>query len=575
MQKFQKVLTPLKKEESQKSLKIAVVDIETSNWTEILAIGFYDGKNCYYFKEVKDFLAFVINKQYRSYKIYAHNGGKFDFLPLIEELSKQKIAYNITQIAGRCAQVKVYFENSTITFRDSICILPASLKKLSDAFNPIHKKLSFDFNAEIFDINNEKHKEYLKNDLLCTFEVLEKFFSSEKVRDVIPKLTIASTALAVHRTTLKRSVTRSPQEIQNFVRSGYFGGRVEIFKHEGFKLNYYDFNSIYPYIMKTCPIPVEYMGEAKDISDYGFHKITIKVPDFLNIPPLPVKFNNKLIFPTGEITGIFYSEEINLAISMGCKLIKYHYGEKFSKEFDFFREYIDFFYDLRQKNKGNAIDFISKLFLNSLYGKYGQKEEFTTLKTLKLGEKIKGQIFGNEEIFNKFGLVIETIRKRSPSMLVHIASAITSGARIHLYRCGISPFMDSIRYCDTDSLFIPEITKTSNELGSLKLEDSFDYAFFRLPKTYATLKKDDLKFKCKGFPEDFLKGISLDEFKSSNLNTSKLKVLGLRSALKRFNSSFVACELKKSIVSSYNKRKTLSDGINTRAWHLTKEGKIR
>lgn len=565
-------LTHIKKQ-NQKKLKIAVVDIETKNWTEILAIGFYDGENDYYFKSAGEFLDFVLCKSYRGYRIFAHNGGKFDFLPFIEILSYRKLPYTITQIAGRAAQIKVYIGNHIIYFRDSICVLPASLKKLSDAFKPEHRKLDFDFKNDEFNIKNEEHKKYLRNDLLCTFEVLSKFFKSEKVSDVSPKLTIASTALAVHRTTLVRPVRKSPMEIQNFVRSGYFGGRVEIFKHEGYDLNYYDFNSIYPYTMKACPIPIEYLGEASDYTDFGFHKVTIKVPE-MHIPPLPIKYENKLIFPTGEITGIFFSEEIKLAISTGCKLIKYHYGEEFSQEFDFFREYIDFFYDLRLKNKGNALDFIAKLFLNSLYGKYGQKEEFTCLNTFNLNGENEGEIFGNEEIFNKFGLIISTIRKRSPHMLVHIAASITSHARIHLYRSGLASASNSIRYCDTDSLFLPDRLETSKELGALKLEDTFDYAYFRLPKTYATLKNGDLNFKCKGFPSEFLKNLSMDQFKNTNLSASNLKVLGLKSALKRFNSSFVACELKKSIVSSYNKRKTLSDGINTRAWQLT-NGRIR
>ena len=573
--------SPLKKQDQERKLKIAVVDIETRSLgkqngeIEVKIIGYFNGKKDFYFSSIADFVNFLLSHNQRNYKIYAHNGGKFDFLPIAEELSRRKIPYHITQIAGRLAQIKIITGNNRVTLRDSICILPDKLSRLAKAFGVVHQKGEIDFDKEEFDKTNPVHMKYLEHDLKGTYEVLTKFFNTEKVRDVTPKLTIASTSLAVHRTTLKAPVRKSPNYIQNFCRQAYVGGRVEIFKHDGHNLNSYDFNSIYPFCMRSFPTPVEYIGEAQDYEDFGFHKVTIYCPKNINIPVLPIKINGKLIFPTGLITGIFFSEEIKLAISVGYKLIKYHYGEEFSREFDFFREYVDFFYKLRQENKGTSLDYISKLFLNSLYGKFGQKEEFSSLQTINFDNEVNGEIFGNEEIFNKFGLIVSTVKKRSPHMLVHIASSITSHARIHLYRSGLSICPDNIRYCDTDSLYTPGILETSRDLGRLKLEESnIDYGYFRLPKTYALVKNGILKIKCKGFPEKLLENITLDQFKNSKLELSRIKVLGFKSAIKRFNSSFVETEFKKSLQSCYDKRKTLANGIDTRPWHLNKEGKL-
>lgn len=556
-------------------------DLETNSLgkrsgnVEVKIVGYYNGKKDLYFDTVSLFTDYLLSRSCRNYKIYAHNGGKFDFLPIVEELSKRKVPYHLTQIAGRLAQVKIITDNSNrVTLRDSICILPDKLKNLTKAFKVENQKGEIDFDKEEFDKNNPRHMSYLKDDLYGTYQVLAKFFNTEKVRDVRPKLTIASTALAVHRTTLKNPVRKSPNYIQNFVRQSYVGGRVEIFKHDGTALNSYDFNSLYPYCMRSFPVPVEYIGEAYDYETFGFHKITIFCPEGVKIPILPIKLNGKLIFPTGLITGIFFSEEIKLAISSGYKLIKYHYGEAFSREFDFFKEYVEFFYELRQKNKGGSLDYISKLFLNSLYGKFGQKEEFSSLQTIDFDSGQAGEIFGDEETFNKFGLIVAKTKKRVPHMLVHIASSITSHARIHLYRDGLSRYPDSIRYCDTDSLYTPENYPSSRELGALKFEDSYDYGYFRLPKTYALVKDGKLSIKCKGFPEKLLEKITLNDFKNSNLELSRIKVLGFRSAVKRFNSSFVETEFKKSLQSSYDKRKTLANGIDTRPWHLNKEGKL-
>lgn len=537
-----------------------------------MACGLYDGRDIFFYFKLSALLKQALSRKYSGFRFYAHNGGKFDFLPIIETLSAWKIPYAITQIAGRIAQLRVFYQGHRYTFCDSICLLPQSLKKLSVAFEVDHQKQDFDFEKEVFDLNNPTHKSYLNSDLRGLFEILTKFFNTPMVRDVKPKLTLAATALAVHRTTLKASIRRSPLEIQNFVRSGYFGGRVEIFKHEGFNLNYYDVNSIYPYCMRNFPIPIEYIGESENYRQFGFHKVSVSVPHDIEIPILPVKVKDKLIFPTGVFTGTFFSEELKLAVSMGCKITKFWYGECFSKEFGFFDEYIDYFHKLKTENEGNALRFIAKLFLNGLYGKYGQRETMQFMQTMNFNSEIEGEVWGSEEIFNKFGLVVGEIKRRSPHMLCHIAAAITSYARGHLYRSALYPNRNSLYYCDTDAIPTQNRLETVSALGALKLEDTWDYAYFRLPKTYATIKEGKLKFKCKGFPEEYLKGLTMEQFKSESLASSRIKIMGFRSAIKKFNKSFVASEFKKSLVQVYDKRKTLPCGVNTRAWNLTKEG---
>lgn len=571
------VYRPLKKEKNE-SLKIAVLDLETRSLgknegqIEVRHAGYYDGVTVSFFRDVSGLLDHIFVRDNRGVKIYAHNGGKFDFLPIIEECSKRKLTYKITQIAGRVAQLKVTVSgNSQIVFRDSICILPDKLSNLTTTFDVEHKKLehTIDFEKEEFDPKNRKHLLYLAHDLKGTYEVITKFFTSEKVRDVKPRLTIASTALAVHRTMLKASVRTTHQGVQNFCRDGYYGGRVEVFNHEGFNLNCYDFNSIYPFCMKTFPIPLEYIGSAQNHQQFGFHKVTVKSPD-LYIPVLPLKFEGKLIFPNGEFTGVFFSEELKLAEKHGYKITKYFYGERFSECHDFFTEYVDFFYALRKLHKGKSLDYIAKLFLNALYGKFGQREQFQTLRTFVKDNKNVFSMFGNEEIFNKFGLIVEKTRQRSPHMMVHIAAAITSYAKIHLYNEGLLKSED-LNYCDTDSLYTPDFFNSSSDLGSLKKEypeKSIDYGFFRTAKMYALkFNTGEIDYKCKGFPQSFLKTVALNDFKTGNLELERLKVYGLKSAIKSTNNAFVEGFYKKSINQSYNKRMTMSD-FTTRPWHL-------
>lgn len=547
-------------------------DIETQNWVNVKAVGFYDGNNVYYFDTLLHFFKHIFQKRYRSHVIYAHNGGRFDFLPLVDVLTELKINYTLVNIGSRIAQITCFLPNKQkIVFRDSICLLPNTLKKLSEAFKVDHGKLDFDFQNEVFDLKNPKHKEYLYHDLLSLYQVLNKFFEIEKISQVGCKLTIASTALAIHRTTLKSQVRMTSDTIQRVARKSYFGGRTEIFKHEITNAKLYDFTSVYPYCMRNFKLPIEYAGLANDFSDFGFHKVSIFSPD-LSVPVLPVRMCGKLIFPNGLITGWYFSEEIKTALMSGCKLVKFHTGLRFTEENDFFSEYVDFFYNLRQCNKGTALDYVAKLFLNGLYGKFSEREERRSLTT-EIKEGVATEIFGSEENFNKYRLFIETKKVRSPHMLVHISSAITAYARIHLYN-KILKNDETVAYCDTDSAFTKLEYPVTNILGDLKLENEVDYAFFRLPKTYIYLNKTDRIIKAKGFPSDFLKNITLDQFKNEDLKSEQLRILMLKSSIKRFNSAFNMDMLKKSIISAYDKRKTLECGIATRAWEL-KNGELR
>ena len=65
-------------------MKFAVCDIETMNWTTFTVLGFYDGENYVEFRSLKKFFQYLSVEQ-RTENIFAHFGGKFDFLFLLKE----------------------------------------------------------------------------------------------------------------------------------------------------------------------------------------------------------------------------------------------------------------------------------------------------------------------------------------------------------------------------------------------------------------------------------------------------------------------------------------------------------
>lgn len=167
----------------------------------------------------------------------------------------------------------------------------------------------------------------------------------------------------------------------NFIKKAYKGANVSVYKPYGEHLYAYDINSLYPYVMKK-PMPV---GTPKpyDISKglgglFGFAEAVVICPSELKIPVLPMKAkingSEKLIFPTGEFRGVFFSEELKYAESLGYKitLVK---AISFKPHYTLFHGFVDFFFERKATAKGAARG-IAKLCLNSLYGRFPMQKDF-------------------------------------------------------------------------------------------------------------------------------------------------------------------------------------------------------
>ena len=125
-----KILKPLTG--NLKKYPVAVFDIEAREWTNLLMIGFYDGNNYREFFTIQSFLDFICRDKYRSYRIYAHNGGRYDFLFLFKFLKSES---DILDINGRIFQIKIKLpQKRIIVLVDSYYLLPYSLDKLIKTF---------------------------------------------------------------------------------------------------------------------------------------------------------------------------------------------------------------------------------------------------------------------------------------------------------------------------------------------------------------------------------------------------------------------------------------------------------
>lgn len=160
-------------------------------------------------------------------------------------------------------------------------------------------------------MKNETLK-YLSKDIISLHQILvemDKIIFSNYRINITSHPTIASLAFTILRSNFlsdNNLLPKSKGELENALRSAYFGGRTEVFKPLGYYLYAYDFNSLYPYAMlQDMPVGEPTFSLVKDLSKiFGFVKVKVTSPDNIYIPVLPCRVKTKagdykLLFPVG------------------------------------------------------------------------------------------------------------------------------------------------------------------------------------------------------------------------------------------------------------------------------------
>ena len=241
-------------------------------------------------------------------------------------------------------------------------------------------------------------------------------------------------------------------------RDAFFGGRTNAAKlyHKcgpTEKIRYIDFTSLYPYINKTKEYPLNHpvifcQPETTDISHFfGIAKVRIEAPFGLYNPVLPMRAENKLLFPLcqacvneqlqkpvtervpycehyhdqREFVGTWCTPELKKAVEMGYEIKEIYEVHHFHEHPPgLFKEYINKWLKIKQQASGwpkwctteafkqkyiddyyekegikleydkiipnDGLRNIAKLMLNSMWGKFGQalnKTKHAQIKSLE------------------------------------------------------------------------------------------------------------------------------------------------------------------------------------------------
>lgn len=412
-------------------------------------------------------------------------------------------------------------------------------------------------------INKLKKNESINYcDLFCIklLKVLSKFLTLifERFKlDINKYPTLPSLSFAIFRSQYlkKGSIHMLSGDIANDIRQGYTGGACDMYVpstlSEGEKIYAYDVNSLYPYVMASCKLPIGkptyFSGDItkRENNAFGFFYCNIIAPDNLKHPILQTHVKTKdgirTVAPLGSWSDMIFSEEMYSAKKIGYKF-EVLWGYTFESDF-IFKNFVNDLYKIRlEYPKSDPMNYIAKILMNSLYGRFGMDDNFVQSSIMNKEDYLKF------EKLDKYNSIIDVIdlednylvECKSPkveldtlldngsethNINIAIAAAITAIGRIHM-----SQFKNrkdfKLFYSDTDSAFTnkPLPKEFIGEgLGLMKLEHICKDAVFLAPKVYALLTEDGLIMKVKGLSNESVKNISIEELKDLLVKDSKLE----------------------------------------------------
>jgi hypothetical protein len=453
---------------------------------------------------IDQFLIFLEQTPFR-FMIYAHNGGKFDFLFLLQHMLGEMRIVN-----GRILEARI----GKHTIRDSYAAMPIPLAA--------YKKMDFDYKKLSHDVRQKNKTDiikYLYYDVFYLYEMVIGF--RNEFGDVLTIGTAAMKALREHH-----QFEEFDKEQDAFFRRFYYGGRNQCFDSGIVKGDWkiYDVNSMYPSVMQSMLHPVSAAYGTNRILDDHTDFIEVTGKNYGALPYKDPKFGF-LDFTVPHGTFLVSGHELRAALETGTFEI-----ERVERAYSFaqrlcFADFVDAYYSKRLVAKDAGLDLyvlFYKLILNSGYGKFClNSDNFKDWLLVETGELVDEDIYTLEVQHHDYSLYS---KPASQTRFFNVATgaSITGAARSMLLR-GLAASTRPV-YCDTDSIICEHLTLESDtkKLGAWKLESDGDEICIAGKKLYALYKGGSIVTDDKGKPKQASKGarLSADDIRRAAMGGS-------------------------------------------------------
>jgi len=300
-------------------------------------------------------------------------------------------------------------------------------------------------------------------------------------------------------------------------RQSYMGGRTECFqmgKVSGGPFVTLDINSMYSYVMKNYEYPYklsEYvLSPSVERIKQTLKKfcVTAQVEIITPEPVFAVRYNKKIVFPTGHFCAYLSSRGLKYAIDRGY--VKSIERVAIYRRRDLFSTYVDYFHGVRSKYKkkdNEIMELLCKYMQNSLYGKWAQKNQKEKREPARTGakyfrEEILDMVTGHSLIktYLMNRIITQHGEEEGKNSFVAIAAHVSENARLLLWDIIKAIGPERVLYCDTDSIKIRKSDLKyvnyplhADHLGHLKIENESSDLFIGGLKYYVTEKNRHIK----------------------------------------------------------------------------------
>jgi len=508
-------------------MKLIAFDTEDDSCGEVKIINFFDGTKHYTFEggnlreRAWDYLNVTAPAM-----VWACN-AEYDLINLFGDWLGKMVTLQYV----KSGLIRGSFRDAKITFYDTLRHWPISVKEMGKIIGLEKIEVAGDF------INVK----YCRRDTEIVWHFVSSMLERYEGMGLKIKATLPAMALQLFGKDFTE-IIKNPfaEDIKDFFRLGYYGGRVEVFQFGEINglINHYDYNSLYPSVMREFKYPDLFAWKetvTPDFNNEGIAEITIEYPEH-KICCLPVRTELELLYPYGTLRGAWCYPEIRQAIEDGGRIKQVHRAIEFNIMTRPFVGYVEHCYNKRLEAKaaGSDLDNVFwKLMLNSLYGKFAQSG-------------------GIEMIYDDRHFTLDSV---GGHVNVIWSAYVTCYGRLKLLK-GMRSCKD-IYYTDTDSLFCPDLLPEGKEIGELKKEGSYSKCEFVGNKIY-TLENES---KAKGVP----KSVAGDFIRTGQ--AVYRKPARFRESRRTFATANKWYTVTKKLKSEYIKRKILSGG-KTRAWDL-------
>ena len=545
-----------------------------------------DTNNFIYGNSIEDFINFCSNKK-ENFNLYFHNlkfDGEYIFSFLLNNGYKcikdkkdreDKTFTCLISDTGQFYSIEIYFEVhkkfvNKVTIYDSLKILNFSVEQIAKDFHLPIRKLEIDYleKRPVGHILTTEEIDYIRNDVTIMAMALKIMFTED-----LKKMTIGSDALEHYKKINKnfdKYFPELPYDIDKDIRRSYKGGFTylnDAYKNKetscGIVL---DVNSLYPSVMKNESLPygqpIYFTGKYQKDLLYPLYVQTISCIFEVKKGKIPtIQIKNNLSFLPNEYIKSSDGDIVTLTLtSVDLELffehydvteITYHNGWKFKALKGLFTTYIDYWSDkkISSKKEGNyALYKISKLMLNSLYGKFGlnpdvrgkypELDENGVISYKMYPAEVRKPIYIPVATF-----ITSYARKKTITTSQAIKDYSTKKYRTDLY---VYSDTDSIHCLFEDDTELKDIIEIDNyKLGAWKLESTFVRGKYIRQKCYIELGYDDkMNVTIAGLPKKLGNLITFENFdlgfttENMNIDEKKLTYKHVKGGVMLVNTDF-------------------------------------